>query len=142
MKHRSHYFQLGLVLFVGLLGLFLPYQWDLTADQRFTLSQHAKEELNKLQTSYKIDVFLAGKLPPTFQRLRTEVETVLNNIQKENANIFVEYIDPFDTEDSRELVMQEMQQFGLIPRTVVSDNNQSVDQTVVFPWAIVFGAPA
>lgn len=137
MKHRSHYFQLGLILFVGLLGLFVPYQWDLTADQRFTLSQHAKEELNKLQTSYKIDVFLAGKLPPTFQRLRTEVETVLNNIQKENANIFVEYIDPFDTEDSRELVMQEMQQFGLIPRTVVSDNNQSVDQTVVFPWAII-----
>ena len=65
------------------------------------------------------------------------METVLNNIQEENANIFVEYIDPFDTEDSRELVMQEMQQFGLIPRTAVSDNNQSVDQTVVFPWAII-----
>ena len=137
MKHRSYSFQLGLILFVGLIGLFLPYQWDLTADQRFTLSKHAKEELNKLQISYKIDVFLAGKLPPTFQRLRAEVETVLNNIQEENANIFVEYIDPFDTEDSRELVMQEMQQFGLIPRTAVSDNNQSVDQTVVFPWAII-----
>ena len=64
MKHRSYSFQLGLILFVGLIGLFLPYQWDLTADQRFTLSKHAKEELNKLQISYKIDVFLAGKLPP------------------------------------------------------------------------------
>ena len=64
MKHRSHSFQLGLILFVGLIGLFLPYQWDLTADQRFTLSKHAKGELNNLQISYKIDVFLAGKLPP------------------------------------------------------------------------------
>ena len=33
--------------------------------------------------------------------------------------------------------MKEMQQYGLLPQTVVADNNQSIDQTVVFPWAIV-----
>ena len=130
-------FQSAVVLLLVLVGFLLPYQCDLTADQRYTLTPEAKKELAELDQSIKIDVFLAGQLPPTFQRLRAEVETVLTRMNAENKELFIEYIDPFDTTESRPVMMKEMQQYGLLPQTVVADNNQSIDQTVVFPWAIV-----
>ena len=137
MITKKERFQGAILLLFVLIGLVLPFQCDLTADQRYTLTPEAKKELSELNQSIKIDVFLAGKLPPTFQRLRREIETVLTRMNAKNKELFVEYIDPFDTTESRKVVMKEMQQYGLIPQTVVADNNQSIDQTVVFPWAIV-----
>jgi ABC-2 type transport system permease protein len=134
---KKERFQGAILLLLVLIGLVLPFQCDLTADQRYTLTPEAKKELAELNQSIKIDVFLAGKLPPTFQRLRREIETVLTRMNAKNKELFVEYIDPFDTTEGRQVVMKEMQQYGLIPQTVVADNNQSIDQTVVFPWAIV-----
>ena len=125
-----------LLVMIG-LGLFLPIQCDLTSDHRYTLSTTGKEEIKSLEESIKIDIFLAGQLPPKYQRLRAEIETVLRNMSRNNPNIYTEYIDPFDTEDSRDQVIQEMQQYGLLAETVVDDNTQSIDQTVVFPWAIL-----
>ena len=125
-----------LLMLIG-MGFLLPIQCDLTTDERYTLSSTGKKQIDSLEESIKIDVFLAGKLPPTFQRLRAEIETVLGNMSRANPTLFIEYIDPFDTEDSRDQVIQEMQQYGLLAETIVDDKTQSIDQTVVFPWAIL-----
>ena len=82
-------FQSAVVLLLVLVGVLLPYQCDLTADQRYTLTPEAKKELAELDQSIKIDVFLAGKLPPTFQRLRAEVETVLTRMNAENKELLL-----------------------------------------------------
>ena len=124
-------------MLICIFGFGVSIQIDLTADQRYSLSPIAEEELGKLNQEVKLDIFLAGKLPSEFQRLRAELETVLTNMQRKNPLLYTEFIDPFETEQSPRAVMDEMQRFGLQPETVVQGNNQSLDQTVVYPWAIL-----
>ena len=137
MKQRPAIIQLALLFLVLIFGCWVPVSFDLTTDQRYNLSSLALEELEAVEQDIKIDVFLAGKLPAEFQRLRAELETVLDNMHRQNNKIYIEFIDPFDSEQSRNEVLEDMRGFGLLPETVVAGNNQSVDQTFVFPWAIV-----
>ena len=137
MKQRSWQIQLFALLVIILIGFGANYTIDLTEDQRYSLSPMATQELVALDTDIKIDIFLAGQLPAEFQRLRVELETVLDNMKRVHDGIFIEFIDPFDSELSQKEVLEDMQGFGLLPETVVAGNNQSVDQTFVFPWAIV-----
>lgn len=137
MKQRPAIIQLAALFLVLIFGFWIPVSFDLTTDQRYSLSSLALEELEAVEQDIKIDVFLAGKLPAEFQRLRAELETVLDNMHRQNNKIYIEFIDPFDSEQSRNEVLEDMRGFGLLPETVVAGNNQSVDQTFVFPWAIV-----
>ena len=137
MKQRPAIIQLAALFLVLIFGFWVPVSFDLTTDQRYSLSSLALEELEAVEQDIKIDVFLAGKLPAEFQRLRAELETVLDNMHRQNNRIYIEFIDPFDSEQSRNEVLEDMRGFGLLPETVVAGNNQSVDQTFVFPWAIV-----
>lgn len=137
MKQRPAIIQLASLFLVLIFGCWVPVSFDLTTDQRYSLSSLALEELEAVEQDIKIDVFLAGKLPAEFQRLRAELETVLDNMHRQNNKIYIEFIDPFDSEQSRNEVLEDMRGFGLLPETVVAGNNQSVDQTFVFPWAIV-----
>jgi len=137
MKQRPAIIQLAALFLVLIFGFWVPVSFDLTTDQRYSLSSLALEELEAVEQDIKIDVFLAGKLPAEFQRLRAELETVLDNMHRQNNKIYIEFIDPFDSEQSRNEVLEDMRGFGLLPETVVAGNNQSVDQTFVFPWAIV-----
>lgn len=136
-KFRSYRVPLVIILTLASIGFWAPIQLDLTADQRYSLSSVAKEELNQLDVAIQVDVFLAGKLPPEFQRLRIELETLLNNMSRVNNRLLVSFIDPFDSDQKRDNILQEMQGFGLIPETVIAGKNQSIDQTVVFPWAVL-----
>lgn len=137
MKLRPSIIQLAALFLVLIFGFWIPVSFDLTTDQRYSLSSLALEELEAVEQDIKIDVFLAGKLPAEFQRLRAELETVLDNMHRQNNRIYIEFIDPFDSEQSRNEVLEDMRGFGLLPETVVASNNQSVDQTFVFPWAII-----
>ena len=137
MKQRPAIIQLAALFLVLIFGFWIPVSFDLTTDQRYSLSSLALEELEAVEQDIKIDVFLAGKLPAEFQRLRAELETVLDNMHRQNNRIYIEFIDPFDSEQSRNEVLEDMRSFGLLPETVVAGNNQSVDQTFVFPWVIV-----
>ena len=137
MKQQPAIIQLAALFLVLIFGFWIPVSFDLTTDQRYSLSSLALEELEAVEQDIKIDVFLAGKLPAEFQRLRAELETVLDNMHRQNNKIYIEFIDPFDSEQSRNEVLEDMRGFSLLPETVVAGNNQSVDQTFVFPWAIV-----
>ncbi|MGA0415523.1 MAG: gliding motility-associated ABC transporter substrate-binding protein GldG [Flavobacteriaceae bacterium] len=127
------------VLLVGLLLLNSVFKGriDLTADQRYSLSAEALEQLEQLDTPIRVDVFLAGQLPKEYQRLRIEVETTLKMMAEEHGAFYVSFIDPFAEESDTDAVVQEMMQYGLMPETVVDAQSQNLAQTLIFPWAIV-----
>ena len=97
MKQRPAIIQLAALFLVLIFGSWVPVSFDLTTDQRYSLSSLALEELEAVEQDIKIDVFLAGKLPAEFQRLRAELETVLDNMHRQNNKIYIEFIDPFDS---------------------------------------------
>lgn len=135
MKRKNTLFWtvgLGLIL----LHSYFPGQIDFTADQRYTLSPTAINTLEATTTPLRVDVFLSGDLPNNFQRLRQETQTLLEQMARKRP-LLLNYINPFEDTDNVTAIVEEMLQYGLQPHNVVNANTQRMEQTVVFPWAIV-----
>lgn len=135
MKRKNTLFWtvgLGLIL----LHSYFPGQIDFTADQRYTLSPTAINTLEATKTPLRVDVFLSGDLPNNFQRLRQETQTLLEQMARKRP-LLINYINPFEDSDNVTAIVEEMLQYGLQPHNVVNANTQRMEQTVVFPWAIV-----
>lgn len=135
MKRKNTLFWtvgLGLIL----LHSYFPGQIDFTADQRYTLSPTAINTLEATTTHLRVDVFLSGDLPNNFQRLRQETQTLLEQMARKRP-LLLNYINPFEDSDNVTAIVEEMLQYGLQPHNVVNANTQRMEQTVVFPWAIV-----
>ncbi|MGA0965686.1 MAG: DUF7088 domain-containing protein, partial [Flavobacteriaceae bacterium] len=80
------YFKTPLLLFllwVLILGLSVQYpiRYDSTQDQRYSLSPLAIDQLDKLVSTLRIDVFLKGELPASYRQFEKEVRVFLNQIQ-------------------------------------------------------------
>ncbi len=135
MKRKNTLFWtvgLGLIL----LHSYFPGQIDFTADQRYTLSPTSINTLEATTTPLRVDVFLSGDLPNNFQRLRQETQTLLEQMTRKRP-LLLNYINPFEGSDNVTAIVEEMLQYGLQPHNVVNANTQRMEQTVVFPWAIV-----
>ena len=59
-----------IVLLVQILASFYTKRWDLTSDNRYSLSDSSKEFIKSIDQPIRVDVFLNGKLPQEYQRLR------------------------------------------------------------------------
>ena len=131
-----------------LRNLFFPLifviaaQWidlrlDLTQDQRYTLNSSTIESLVNIEKPLRVDVFLSGKLPAEYLRLLREIKALFKSMQTHTDKISIEYIDPFEGASSSAELIDEMNKFGISPEYVRSQNIQTIEQRVVFPWAIV-----
>jgi ABC-2 type transport system permease protein len=112
-------------------------RWDATQDQRYTLNKNTAILLQELKQPLKIDVFLTGKLPADYLRLQREISTLIKSMEQHTDQLVVSFIDPFEGGGNTETLVAEMTEFGLPPEYTVADQNQAVEQTVVFPWAMI-----
>ena len=110
---------------------------DLTADQRYTLSEESLMQIQKLENPIKIDIFLSGNLPPEYLRLRNEIKTLLNIFQDQNPKITFEFIALFDMENQTATVIEEMSAFGMPPEQVFQNEKGNVNEYLIFPWAVL-----
>ena len=62
-------------------------RFDLTQDQRYTLSEVAKATTDPVDSPMVIEVFLDGELPPEFKRLQIETEQLLAEFAAYNPNV-------------------------------------------------------
>ncbi|MGC6432502.1 MAG: gliding motility-associated ABC transporter substrate-binding protein GldG [Jejuia sp.] len=133
--------QIGLLL-VGLVAIniasnYVYKRFDLTKDQRYTLSDTAKTIAEKAESPLIIDVFLKGEdFPSEFRRLQTETRQLLEEFSNKNKNIVFEFINPLENEASREQTIQVMTQRGLTPMQLEVKENGKATQEVIFPWAL------
>lgn len=115
----------------------IHFRWDATQDQRYTLNKNTATLLKELEQPLKIDIFLTGKLPADYLRLQREISTLIKSMEQHTDQLVVSFIDPFEGGGNTETLVAEMTEFGLPPEYTVADQNQAVEQTVVFPWAII-----
>ena len=138
MKNMSHWFKnLIIPLLLILFAQGFEYNWDMTQDQRFTLNEDTKTLLGELNHPLKIDIFLTGKLPADYLRLQREIITLIKRMEQHTDKLLFSFIDPFEGAESNDELIGEMTQFGMIPEYILSKQNQAMEQTVVFPWAMV-----
>lgn len=128
-----------LILLVNIIASFLFTRFDLTAERRYTLAPATKRLVQKLDDVVFFKVYLAGDLPPGFQRLSNETREMLDEFRAYSDNIQYEFVDPSegtnakDRNDAYRLLVER----GLQPTDLrVSEKGQS-KQLIIFPGAIV-----
>lgn len=128
---------IGIPLLLLILAQGLHYQWDTTPNGRYTLHENTRKLLRELEQPLKIDLFLNGKLPADYLRLQREMQTLLKSMEQQTDQLVINSVDPFEGSESTERLIEEMTRFGLPPEYTLEDQNQTVEQGVVFPWAMV-----
>lgn len=126
---------LGLIL-VNLLASEFHQRFDLTRDQRYTLSPAAKAILDEVRSPIVIDVFLKGSFPPEFRRLQIETRQLLEEFESHNPNIRFDFTDPLAEGDDANAIAQEFYDLGMTPARLSVMENGKASETLIFPWAI------
>lgn len=126
------------ILFV-LIGLFILNaiadniftRFDLTQDQRYTLSEASKNTIATVNSPIVVTVFLKGDLPSDYKRLATETEQLLEEFSANNSNVKYTFVDPIE-ENAEEYLNTN----GMLPIYITEEATNKISRESVYPWAI------
>jgi gliding-associated putative ABC transporter substrate-binding component GldG len=125
----------GLII-INTASHFLFHRFDLTHDQRYTLSQTSLDIIKNANEPLYIDIFLEGNFPPEFKRLQDETKQLLDEYKAYNPNIIYQFVNPLENPEEADGIMDSFLQRGLTPIKITVDVKGKQSQEVVFPWAI------
>lgn len=140
LKTKSHIVTV-LVLLIALiianvLGNHFFKRFDLTQDQRYTLSEAALQTLDHVDSPLIIDVFLEGEFPSEFRRLKTETQQLLEEFALYSDQVKINFINPIEDDASRDNNIQMLSQRGLQPFQITIKESGKSSQELIFPWAL------
>ena len=133
MKNRKQliYGILGIIL-INIIGSYFYKRFDLTQDQRYTLSNAAKETIAIINIPIFIDVFLEGDLPSEFKRLQIETKQLLEEFEAYNPNVKFKFVNTSEEKGAIESLVK----FGAKPAQIEIKQNGKTSIQQFFPWAI------
>lgn len=112
-------------------------RFDLTKDNRYTLSEATTNIINDANSPIIIDVFLEGDdFPSEFRRLQSETRQLLEEFTSENTQIKYNFINPLQDEATRDRNIQQLSARGLTPMQLNVQESGKSSQAVIFPWAL------
>lgn len=126
---------LGLIA-VNVLSFYVYERFDLTVDQRYTLSPAAQAIAEKAETPVIIDVFLEGDFPSEFRRLQVETRQLLEEFSAENHQIKFNFINPLEDGGNANAVATQFYEMGMTPARINVVENGRSSEAIVFPWAM------
>ena len=134
-----------LLLLAGLIGInwlisLNPYQWDLTEDQRYSISDATKEMLANLDQEVNVNVYLHGDFPPGFERLESATKETLEAFRSySGGKVNFQFSDPSqaNNETQRQEQYSHLMDRGLIPTNLFNNEDGKRTEKIIFPGAIV-----
>ena len=123
------------LIFVGILLLNFSSsnvykRFDLTEDQRYTLSDATKSIVKNVDDVIIIKIYLQGDFPAEFKRLQIETKLHLEELKSLNKKIQFRFINPSK-------ISQELINNGLNPSHLQVQENEKLSEIVIFPWAVI-----
>lgn len=115
----------------------LHKRFDLTQDQRYSLSDPSKDLLDQIESPLIIDVFLDGELPAEFKKLRNETRYLLEEMQAYNSNIIFEFSNPVEEGENTAEVSQQFNEYGMRTIPIKIKKNGKEETQTIFPWATI-----
>ena len=103
-------------------------RFDLTKDQRYTLSETTKTIVQQIAQALVIKVYLEGDFPSEFKRLQIETLQYLEELTAENANINSQFINP-------DLQRESLIKKGMLPSQLTVEEDGKLSEAIIFPWA-------
>lgn len=140
MKKKSALIK-ALLLLVALIGLnilsfYIFERFDLTEDNRYTLSQPAKNIMDKVDSPLIIDVFLQGDFPSEFRKLQVETRQLLEEFNLYNPNIQFNFVNPLEEGGDANTVATQFYEMGMTPARINVVENGRSSESIIFPWAM------
>jgi len=117
----------GLIL-LNYISSTLYKRFDLTEDNRYTLSNATKSIVENAQGIITIKVYLQGDFPAEFKRLQIETKQHLEELKALNKNIRYRFVNPSE-------IAQELIDNGLEPSRLQVQENGKSSEIIIFPWA-------
>jgi ABC-2 type transport system permease protein len=71
----------GLII-LNVLFSSVRMRWDLTSEERYSLSAQTKALLKNIDTTITVDVFLKGDFRSSFRKLRNSTNDLLNEMRE------------------------------------------------------------
>lgn len=128
---------LAICIVLNVLAGFAFARFDLTEDQRYTLSEPAREITQAFEGPVVVDILLDGTLPAEFQKLKTETVQLIQSFQAVNPQIQYNLVDPLEDAEQSQQTIINLQNIGLTPANVTVEEDGKISQELVFPWAMV-----
>lgn len=137
-KTIKHILILAIALIaINLISSKVYKRFDLTTDNRYTLSESATQIIETVASPIVVDVFLEGEdFPSEFRRLKNETKQLLEEFAATNNNIVFNFINPLEDQSTRERNIQQLTQRGLTPMQLSVQESGKSSQAVIFPWAL------
>lgn len=128
---------LGVVVLLNSIAGFWYTRFDLTEDQRFTLSPPSLKVIQKFDAPVEVEVLLGGNLPPEFSKLKTETLQLLASFRSKNTTLLYRVVDPLEEDSQAKQTLAGLQRLGVQPASITVKENGKISQEVVFPWALI-----
>ncbi|GAA5039158.1 gliding motility-associated ABC transporter substrate-binding protein GldG [Marivirga lumbricoides] len=117
---------------------FTVIRWDLTEENRYTMSEATQSLLQNLEEPLYVEVYLAGDINAEFSRLQTAIKQTLDQF-KEYAygNIQYSFVNPDQAESAkaRNQFYQVLIDKGIQPTNVFDTEEGRKSQKLIFPGA-------
>ena len=149
MRYKQALFNLsiaiGILVLINILAhsrignITLYTRFDLTEDNRFTLTPATKTLLRNLDEVVYIKVLLQGDFPAGYKRLQESVEDMLLDFQSENTRISYQFEDPLagNTEQVNTRKKQ-LAELGVLPVSLNVRENGERSQKLTYPYALFY----
>lgn len=131
---------LVIIVAVNMIGQYVFYRFDFTADQRFTLSDKTKLILAKNKRPIVVTVFLDGELPPAFKRLQAAVNDILADYKAySNADLKIVFVDPLAglNQSDQDTVINNLYERGIEATNLSIKTDAGLTQKLVYPMAMI-----
>lgn len=120
---------IGLIL-LNFIGSKVYKRFDLTEDNRYTLSKATEKIVEDIKSIITVTVYLKGDFPAEFKRLQTETKLHLEELKARNKNIQFRFVNPTE-------IAQKLIETGLEPSSLQIQENGKSSEIMMFPWAVV-----
>lgn len=129
------------IIALNIIGFWVYFRADLTADKRYSISESSKNLLKNLNDEVVIKVYLDGDgLPGGFERLKRAVkETLVEFKYFGKDNIDYQFINPYDgSEEERNTLFKQLVEKGMQPTNIFAKEDGKKVENLVFPYASIW----
>lgn len=133
---------LGLIILAAInyLGSLTFHRFDLTSENRYSISEPTKKLLDQLEGNVFVRVYLEGDFPAEFKRLRNETREMLNEFKAySNGNLDFIFINPSESSklEVRDEVYKRLYDKGLRPTDLEVKEEDGISQKIIWPGALI-----
>lgn len=132
---------LALLVLVNLIFSGIFFRFDLTKENRYSLSTASKNLAGKVDDVMFVKVYLEGDFPSGFKRLSKSCKEMLDEFRVyTNGNLQYEFIDPFSEADNKKTndIVEELSSKGLQPTSVQIKKDDEMSQKIIVPGAVFY----